>query len=326
MSRPRRPVRRFDERSAVELFSRAFAQARASGVELGIGDDAAVLRSPGERLVWTVDAAVEGTHFERAWLGLSDIGFRSFQAAASDLAAMGARPVAALSALTLPRGFSARELARLSEGQAEAARDCRCPVVGGNVARGRELSITTTVLGTARRPLTRRGARPGDDVWLVGDVGLAAAGLELLRTRRARRADASLARAVAAFCRPRALLQRGTALGSWAHAVVDVSDGLAADATHIAEASGCRLVLEEEALLVALPRELPAVARRVGRSALELALAGGEDYALVVTGTAARRPRWAKRIGRCEAGRGGVFERSDGSRGPLARGYDHFAP
>ena len=323
MSRTRHAPRRLDERGAVELFSRVFAARRAAGVELGIGDDAAVLARPPERLVWTVDASVEGTHFERSWLTLADIGFRAFQAAASDLAAMGARPLAALSALTVPRDFPARALEQLSTGQALAARACRCPIVGGNVARAPTLTLTTTLLGTAPRPLTRSGARAGDELWLVGDVGLAAAGLLLLQ-RRTRRGDAATARALAAWRRPRALVTRGLSLRRMAHAAVDVSDGLAADCGHVAEASRCRVVIEESALRRALPREFSALAARLGRDALGPALAGGEDYALVAAGPASRRPRWAKRLGRCESGRGGFLERSDGSRDPLGAGFDHF--
>jgi thiamine-monophosphate kinase len=326
MSSPRRPARGFDEARAVALFARAFAQPGARGIQLGIGDDAAVLGPARERLVWTVDASVEGTHFERAWLTLEDVGFRAFQAAASDLAAMGARPLAALSALTLPRGFSARELARLAAGQAEAARACRCPVVGGNVARGNELSITTSVLGVARRPLLRDGARPGEDVWLVGEVGLAAAGLELLRRGGKRPAGPAAASAIATWRRPRALIARGKALAGLGGSAIDVSDGLALDVTRLARASGCRVVLEETALVRALPRSLVQLSTVLGRSALELALHGGEDYALVATGRAARRPTWARRIGRCERGHGGFLERPDGSRPALGGGFDHFAP
>lgn len=319
-----RAPRRLDETEAVRLFSRAFAT-EARGLRLGIGDDAAVLDVRAGHLVVTVDAQVEHTHFERSWLKLEDIGFRAFQAAASDLAAMGARPLAALSALTLPRGFSGRELERLTAGQAEAARDCRCPIIGGNVARGPVLSVTTTVLGAAERPLARSGARPGDEVWLVGDVGLAAAGLALLQQKRLRAGEPAAAAALTAFRRPRALLARGLALANVAHAAIDVSDGLGLDAGRMARASGCRIVVEERALEQALPRSLATLAGRLGRSALELALTGGEDYALVVTGPARKRPRFARRIGRCERGRGAVWERTDGSSRPLAGGFDHFS-
>jgi len=308
----------------VALFARRFSTKGTRSVELGIGDDAAVLGVPGERLVVTVDASVEGTHFERAWLTLEDIGFRAFQAAASDLAAMGARPLAAVSALNLPRGFSERELASLTAGQAEAARACRCPIVGGNVARGAELCVTTTVLGTASRPLTRGGAKPGDDVWLVGEVGLAAAGLSLLQAGEKHGRGPTEKRALAAWRRPQALLGRGIALVGAAHAAVDVSDGLAVDAGRIAQLSACRLVLEESALRGALPAELELVARRRSTEALVWALTGGEDYALVAAGPRERRPRWARRIGRCEKGRGAFLDRSDGAREPLVGGFDHF--
>lgn len=320
----RPPARAFGEREAVELFSRAFA-ARASGVaSVGIGDDAAVLRQVAEPLVWTVDACVEGTHFERSWLGLEDIGYRSFQAAASDLAAMGARPLAALSALELPKGFSKRELAALVAGQAQAARESGAPVIGGNVARAPRLALTTTLLGTASAPLGRDGARPGDELWLLGVVGLAALGLELLRRRPRATHRGAEGACVEAWRRPRALVAEGARLVGRAHAAIDVSDGLAGDVSHLARASGVRVVLVAEALEAALPAELVAVARSLRRSPLEAALHGGEDYALVATGPSKRRPRRARVIGRVERGRGAVLELPSGRTTALGPGFDHL--
>jgi thiamine-monophosphate kinase len=316
--------RRFGETEAVALFARTFA-ARASGVaSLGIGDDAAVLRPVGEPLVWTVDASVEGTHFERAWLTLEDIGYRAFQAAASDLAAMGARPLAALSALELPKGFSKRDLARLTAGQALAARDCGAPVVGGNVARSSRLALTTTLLGKARAPLGRDGAAPGDELWLLGDVGLAALGLALLRKRPRASFRGAERACVAAWRRPRALIADGVRLAGRAHAAVDVSDGLAGDVLHLAQASGVRAVLDARSLEVALRAEVVEVARALRRSPLEVALHGGEDYALVASGPAARRPVRARVIGRIERGRGGVLVTGSGQSSALGPGFDHL--
>jgi thiamine-monophosphate kinase len=323
MKRPAPAPRRLDEARAVALFRRAFARPRSKAVLVGIGDDAAVLARSGEPLVVTVDASVEGTHFLRTVASLGDIGFRAFQAAASDLAAMGARPLAAVAALTLPVDFTERELGALARGQAEAALATSCPLVGGNVARARELTLTTTLLGSALSPLTRDGARAGDECWLVGDVGLAAAGLELLR-RRTRARSAAERRCVTAWRRPQALIERGLALPGRARAAVDISDGLAGDATHLATASRCRIVLEERALRSVLTPALCAVAPALGRDPLELALYGGEDYALAVAGSAAKRPRWARRIGRFERGSGGYLERLDGRRVPLRGGFDHF--
>jgi len=325
MTRSRRGAPGLDEERAVALFARQFERARASGVLTGIGDDAAVLARPGSRLVVTVDASVEGTHFRRSLLSLEDVGFRAFHAALSDLAAMGATPLAALSALTLPRGFPARDLAALTRGQAEAAAGAGCPIVGGNVARAPLLSVTTTVLGRARRTLGRDGARPGDECWLVGEVGLAAAGFALLERASRGRTGAPARRCIEAWRRPRALVARGGGLLVRAHAAIDVSDGLAGDATRLASASGCRLVLDERQLRRVLDPALVTVAARLRRDPLAFALYGGEDYALVAAGNTARRPRWARPIGYFEPGTGGFLEDAAGRRGRLGGGYDHLA-
>src|SRR5690606_3745707 len=147
---------------------------------VGIGDDAAVLEPASAPLVWTIDAQVEGTHFRLDWLSWQDVGWRSFMAAASDLAAMAAEPVAALSALVLADTVDDAALDGLAEGQADAARAVGAPIVGGNIARGRRTSVTTTLCGRAGQPVLRSGARPGDGLWLAGAVGMAAAGLAAL--------------------------------------------------------------------------------------------------------------------------------------------------
>jgi thiamine-monophosphate kinase len=312
------------EGEAVSVLAKRLFSRKKRGVRLGIGDDAAVLASAREKLVWTVDSCLEGSHFERDLLSLGDIAWKALHAATSDLAAMGATPLAALSALELPSRFSKKELDAFARGQARAARVLGCPVVGGNIARGTRLGVTTTVLGVAKKPLRRDGARPGDEIWLLGSVGLAAAGLALARsgTEAKRGAKGS---ALDAWRRPRALVREGRALVGRASAAIDVSDGLGGDARHVAESSGVRMIIEERALLAALPSELEALSGLVGRSALDLALRGGEDYALVATGRHAKRPRAAQRIGRVTKGRGAVLERIDGKRVALAGGYDHLA-
>jgi thiamine-monophosphate kinase len=319
----RRSARTLGESAAIRLLGSRLAGA-GGAVRLGIGDDAALVAPEPGVLVWTVDACLEGAHFERGLLGLGDIAKKALNAAVSDLAAMGAHPLGALSALELPPRFSKKELDEFARGQARAARELGCPVVGGNIARGKRLGVTTTVLGVATRPLRRDVARPGNEVWLVGSVGLAASGLALLRARRQRNGR-GVRRAVLAWQRPRALVREGLALARRATAAIDVSDGLGGDARHLADASGVRLVIEERALTRALPPELALVAKALGRSPLALALEGGEDYALVATGRRSRKPSFARRIGRVEAGRGAVLERVDGTRVPLARGFDHLA-
>jgi thiamine-monophosphate kinase len=319
--------KRLGEREIIALFERrlrAGAKSRRA-VELGIGDDAAVLRCRGRRLVWTVDSCVEGVHFRRDWLGLADVGYRSLQAAASDLAAMGARPLGALSSVVVPSALMPAELDELASGQAEAAASLECPVIGGNLARGKELSVTTSVLGEARRVLARSGASPGEELWLVGDVGLAAAAVEILRRKRAVRNGSAARVCVAAWRRPRALLARGVQLVGRATAAIDVSDGLSGDATRLAEASGARILIEEVLLRRALRSELEQMAGELGVDALELALRGGEDYALLATGKATRRPRFAARIGSVERGNGVFLVAASGTAMLLGEGFDHFA-
>lgn len=332
------------ERALVALLARRFA-GPAPGVELGIGDDAAVLAPSAEASVCSIDASVEGVHFDLAYLTYEDVGYRSFQAAVSDLAAMGAAPAAALSALVLPRALSRDAIDRLTAGQAQASRQTACPVIGGNISRGTELSVTTTVLGHTRDPLRRAGARPGDELWLVGPVGLAAAGLSYLRLGRERRCrippgaggDAAaaastalgvagaVARCVEAWRRPRARLEEGRQLVGRAHAAMDVSDGLSADVAQLAAASCVRIIVEREALRGSLDPALLAAGRCLRRSPLQLALAGGEDYALLAAGPRALRPACAAAIGHVRRG-AGAFLTSGRHLIPLGRGFDHLRP
>jgi thiamine-monophosphate kinase len=319
-----------DEARAIALLERALGRsARSPRVEVGIGDDAAVLTPGTDKLVFTVDASVEHVHFERRWLSLADVGWRSLMAAASDLAAMGARPLCALSNLGTPRAVAASELSRIGRGQAAAAAAIGCPVVGGNISRGDVLSITTAVLGESSRPLLRSGARPGDELWLIGELGLAAAGLRLLRFRRGRRARGgptgrrALERCVLAWRRPVALIDAGLELGRRAHAAIDVSDGLGSDARHIAASSKVKVVVEAEQLRRAMAPELGIAAAELDCDPLALMLQGGEDYALLCAGPARQRPRRARRIGRIERGRGAWLETERGLA-PLGSGFDHL--
>lgn len=315
----------------IAALERVLASTRRSrSVRLGIGDDAAVLSPVREPLVWSIDAVVEGVHFDRRWLDLTDVGARALHAAASDLCAMGARPVAALAALVLPEGTSTRDVEAIARGQAEAGRELSCPVVGGNVSRGSELGITTTVLGAGEGRLCRSAARPRDELWLIGDVGLAKAGLLWLSETGARRRRASpllrqaAERCVRAWRRPQARVREGIRLANSARAVIDVSDGLVGDAMHIATASRVKIVIDSAALSEALCPELERLARALGRDPLELALDGGEDYALLATGPEGGRPRGARWIGRLERGCGVELETEAGERKKLSGGFDHF--
>jgi thiamine-monophosphate kinase len=289
------------------------------------GDDAVVLRRVPRPLVVSVDASVQGVHFDRAYVSLKDVGFRSHAAAVSDLAAMAAEPICSLSALAVPKGFSRRELAQLAAGQQLSATQHECAVVGGNLSRGTELSVTTTVIGSAARPAVRSGARPGHAIWLIGTVGLARAGLELLRAKKnaPRTSRAARAAALEAFRRPRALLAEGRRAGKRASALIDVSDGLLQDADQIARASGVRLSFDWT-LLQRLPTaELSAVAAAFGVHPLQWALAGGEDYALLATAPAQHGPTGARLLGQVTRGTGVRLVGAPAWAKRL-RGFDHL--
>ncbi|MBK9264478.1 MAG: thiamine-phosphate kinase [Polyangiaceae bacterium] len=322
---------RSSEAARIDLIRSTFATGNADRTLVGIGDDAAVLAPSKTPLVWTIDAQVEGVHFRRDFVSMVDVGYRATMAAASDLGAMGAAPIGILAALVLPADFSDDDLRGILQGQSEAAGELGMPIVGGNLARGSEVSITTTVLGESSRPLTRAGACPGDTVVLAGPLGLSAAGLLLLqasvgKTNARPDAHPDAEPALRAYRRPVARIADGLAARDVATAAIDVSDGLARDVGHLVRGSGVRIALDPTKLVTP---ELERAARIVGADPLQLALHGGEDFALVMTVPAGQVPPGFIPIGRVLPS-----EKTDSDLvldGPGAafvpveqRGYDHF--
>jgi thiamine-monophosphate kinase len=292
-------------------------------VELGIGDDAAVLRADlgaAGRLVWTVDAQIENVHFRRAWLSWKDLGYRSFVAAASDVSAMGASPWCALSALSLSDAVKEDDLDELARGQREAADATRSRVIGGNLSGGPIVTVTTTVLGKCERPLRRKGARPGDGLWVAGELGLAAAGRRALERGEG---GVAVEGAIHAWRRPTPRVAEGLAMAGAAHAAIDVSDGLAIDVGRVAEASGVAIVLDRRNLLARAGKPLEDAARATASDAFELILGGGEDYALVAA-SSAPIAGFAP-VGEVREGQG-VFVRDEQGerRFDTLPGFDHF--
>ncbi len=283
----------------------------------GIGDDAAIVRPPaGEQLVVSTDSSVEDVHFRRGWLDFHEIAYRATAAAMSDLAAMAANPVGVFVALTLPEAdvVAADELA---DGMAEGVRSAETHILGGDVTRGDKLSLTLTVLGSARRPLTRGAAAMGDRVYVTGRLGGPLAVLRELR-------DGGVAPPELRhrFAHPVPRLREARWLADHgANAAIDVSDGLMADAQHLAVASGAVVTIRSESV--------PVLA---GVAAVD-ALTSGEEYELIVTSPdvldAARfRGEFAldlTDIGQVIDGEPGVLLTAGGRRVAAPPGYDHFA-
>lgn len=230
--------------------------------EVWIGDDAAVLRPPSQRLLIATDALVAGVHADLGLTSVADFGWKAMAVNVSDLAAMGGQPLAAVVAVAGPPDT---DLDGLYLGLAEAAERWDCPIVGGDLVESPALVVTVTVVGSGDGqppPVTRGGARPGDALFVTGALGASAAGLRQLR---AGQTDGPL---VAAHRRPQARLAEGRAARTGgATAMVDVSDGFGADLGHVLTASGVGARLDR----------LPVAAG----ATLAEALGGGEDYELV---------------------------------------------
>lgn len=324
------------DRTEAELI--AAIQARVppppAWLAVGIGDDAAVAEPARNRLeVFTVDALVEGVHFDRRFTPPDAIGHRALAVNLSDLAAMGAQPRGALLSLALPPSLPLADFERLADGVGRLAARHDVTIVGGNLTRTPgPMVIDVTAFGTVKRrgALLRSGARAGDEVYVSGTVGSAAAGLALLQSGEA---DPALASCVERYLRPEPRVRLGLLLGRnrAASSCMDLSDGLADAATQVARASGVGMIVDADAL----PLDGAAAARlgHEGRDAIVAAVTGGDDYELLFTVRPRLRNRLRTvarqtdttftRIGVCTTGTDVLLRRGDRTD-PMPRGYGHF--
>ncbi len=285
---------------------------------LGPGDDAAVVTAPDGRMVASVDMLVDGVHFRSDWASGEQIGSRAAMASMADIAAMGARPTALLVAVSAPGGTPMATVTGIGDGLHAAAEQAGAGVVGGDLASSSVLAISVTALGDlgGADPVLRSGARPGDQLALVGRIGWAAAGLAVL-TRGFR----SPAAVVSAYRVPEPPLAQGPrAAAAGATAMIDVSDGLLADLGHICRASGVSIDVRSSSLEV--PGRLTEVASALGKNALTWLLTGGDDHPLVATFPAGSMlpPGWLT-IGTVADGSGVTVDGSSYDGDP---GWDHF--
>jgi thiamine-monophosphate kinase len=299
---------------------------------VGIGDDAAVLEPERNKLeVITVDALVEGVHFDRRFTPPAAIGHRALAVNLSDLAAMGAEPRWALLSLALPPALPCADFDGMIDGLAALARRHRVHVVGGNLTRSTgPLMLDITAAGSVKRRqvLQRSGARPGDLVFVTGAVGAAAAGLQLLSSDPSA-SDSCVSR----YLQPEPRVREGLliARNRAATACMDLSDGLADGLHRIAEASGVGMTIDAD--LLPLDQAARTWFDAHGGDAIGHALTGGDDYELVFTA----RPN---RVGRLKALRlhgsvpftkigvcteyGNVTLRNGNVDAPIPHGYKHF--
>ena len=258
------------------------AELERRGLAQRIEHDAAQLT---DGFVVTQDALVEGVHFRLDWISWRDLGWRAAAVNLSDLAASGAGAEGLIVTLAAPGGTNVEDIVELYEGIAETS----VPVLGGDTSSSERLVLSVTALGRARRVPGRAGAQPGDALVVTGPLGAAGAAFR----RRA-------------FARPPLRLSEGKELAQYAHAQLDLSDGIALDAAHIAARSDCRVVLELERVPLADGAELDD-------------LAFGEDYELLAAVDVSTR---FSVIGHCEAGEGVVL--TLGGQPYELGGWEHF--
>ncbi len=294
----------------------------SSRVQVGIGDDAAVVELPRSPLLLCSDAMVEGVHFDLAYCLPAELGHKALASCLSDIAAMNGKPLHALFSLALPKAVSDEFISQFYLGAASLARVYGVDIVGGDLtASPNGIFVDVTLVGEVKNPLLRSGARAGDWVAVSGHPGLAAAGLQALKSRPREEIAPSL---IKAHLTPRPRFDLLPLLQANCTSLIDISDGVSSELHHLAEKS--KVGFELNALQ--FPLHLDAVAA-VGSLdvALTLALSGGEDYELLATFDG-DVPEGFTVIGRAVgAEQGLIITNLDGSRSTLElTGYNHFKP
>jgi thiamine-monophosphate kinase len=307
--------------------------------EIGIGDDAAVLRASPGNVVFSTDLLVEGTHFDFRYFLPEELGWRALMANLSDLSAMGASPVCYLVALAAPPETPVRLLDGIFRGMTNAGRSSGIRLMGGDTCRSENLVLCLTVMGKVSpgKAVPRAGARPGDLLFVTGEPGWSRLGLRLLSGGRPRDPKGWRREAMRRHLRPEARWKEGAlaARSGAVSAMIDLSDGLLPDLSHLLEQGGMGAVLDEKAFR--LSARFRKAAAELEEDPVEAFLAGGEDYELLMSvrpqryeafRKASRRfPAGAHPIGMVTRKAGIRVRRADGSwmkEARLPRGFVHF--
>ena len=296
-----------------DLFHTSFQ----TGVEIGIGDDAAVVLASNKKLVATVDMAVEDIHFKREWSTPFQIGAKLTTANLADIFAMGATPKYLLVAAAITEVNNSQMVSELAKGIRSVADKFEVAVIGGDLSRAEKMSLSITALGEiSEKSITRSGAKVGDIVYVSALPGLSAAGLAILTRGLDRPRYVVEAHLNPKLSAPNKLIQVATSM-------CDISDGLVTDASHIASASTVRINLSKNKLISGSDfKDLAELAVELGEQVFDWILTGGEDHFFLATVDPKNAgDELGLEIGVIEAGGGEVL--IDGEKIQKA-GYQHF--
>lgn len=312
----------------------ARATPRGKGVRLGIGDDAAWVRCRQNSLLVTSDLLIEGVHFNLSWISFYGLGYKTLAANLSDLAAMGGKGTYLLLSLGIPVDFKAEDIEEFYRGVRDYATQTGVALVGGDTSAAERFFISASLLGFApHKPITRSGGRVGDALYVTGTLGDSGLGLELLKKTRGKSRDYEIQYLISRHHYPTARLRVGALLARerLAKAMIDISDGLLQDLSHVCRASRVGAVLWQDALPVSAPYR-----RHAGKAGLLHALTGGEDYELLFCVRPRDQSRLKKmtkqfdapvtQVGECVPAAKGikVLNREGKPVAVPAAGYDHF--
>ena len=328
-------LRRLGEFGLIEHLRRTTP--RGHGVRVGIGDDAAWVETRTGSCLLTADLLIEGVHFDLKWTSLYALGYKTLAVNMSDIAAMGGTPAYLILSLGIPATFNTEDVDEFYQGIRSLAAKSGVALVGGDTSVAKSLFISACLLGqTAHRPITRGGAQIGDDIYVTGTLGDSALGLKLLKRKSpARRAPRAAKFLLSRHHFPTARVRVGSILAKekLARAMIDISDGLLQDLSHICKASRIGAIVSEERLPLS-----SAYRSLAGPDGTRHALAGGEDYELLFCARRRDRSRITKleehtdvpitRIGTCVHARDGmtVVDRTGHRVDFRTTGYDHFKP
>ncbi len=291
---------------------------RRSELTKGIGDDAAVFRNG---FVVSTDSFFESIHFDLNYFSFSALGHHCLAASLSDIAAMGALPICALISLNLTKQIGIKQIDPLYKGFSQVARRYRCDIAGGDIVASPSFGMSITVIGRARKAMLRSGARPGQMLFVTNFLGLAETGRAVLQHGLPKR---DFSESIKKHLYPEPRVHEAQRIKRYARSCIDVSDGLSTDASHLADESGVKIVIDAEH--VPIHSEVGEYCAKTNIEPLEFILASGEDFELLFTASQVPRIQGVKifKIGQVMRGKGLFVSLRGKEKRIEPSGYEHL--